>query len=104
MTSPADCPTFEALRTYARAVHGAIDDELGRLSDTDLAGPVSIPWFKGRPLTITRAEALTQAVMHSRWHRGHNSTRLRELGVTPPTLDLIVWYWIGKPAARWEER
>ena len=71
--------------------------------DADLAEQVSIPWFKDRALTITRAEALTQAVMHSQWHRGQNSTRLRELGATPPTLDLIVWYWIGKPA-RWEER
>jgi uncharacterized damage-inducible protein DinB len=104
MTSPADFPTFEVLRTYARHVHGLIDDELGRLSDADLAEQVSIPWFKDRALTITRAEALTQAVMHSQWHRGQNSTRLRELGATPPTLDLIVWYWIGKPAPRWEER
>jgi uncharacterized damage-inducible protein DinB len=83
---------------------GLIDEELDRLSDTDLAEPVSIPWFKDRPFTITRTEALTQAVMHSQWHRGQSSTRLRELGATPPTLDLIVWYWIGKPAPRWEER
>jgi uncharacterized damage-inducible protein DinB len=102
MTSPRDFPTFDALRSYARDVHRTMADEFGRLSDTDLAGSVAIPWFKDRPLTITRAEALTQAAMHSQWHRAQNATRLRELGATPPTLDLIVWYWIGKPAARWD--
>jgi uncharacterized damage-inducible protein DinB len=101
ITTTEDFPTFEALRGFARDVHHTMDDEFGRLSDADLEGPVSIPWFQERPLTITRAEALTQAVMHSQWHRGQNATRLRELGATPPTLDLILWYWIGKPTARW---
>jgi uncharacterized damage-inducible protein DinB len=103
MTNAADFPTFEALRGYARDVHRTMADEFGRLSDADLEEPVVIPWFKDRPLTLSRAEALTQAVMHSQWHRGQDSSRLRDLGVTPPTLDLIVWFWIGKPAARWEE-
>lgn len=104
MTGPADFPTFDALRAYAREVHALIDGALGRLSDADLAGAVAIPWFQERPLTITRGEALLQAVMHSQWHRGQNATRLRELGATPPTLDLIVWYWLGRPAAQWEAR
>ena len=50
---------------------------------------------------ITVAEALTQAAMHSQWHRGQNAVRLRELGVEPPPVDLIVWYWKGRPAAAW---
>ena len=103
MTTPANFPTFGALKAYARRVHGEITDQLARITDADLAESVSIPWFKDRPLTITRAEALMQAVMHSQWHRGQNSTRLRELGATPPTLDLIVWYWMGKPAAQWSD-
>ena len=53
------------------------------------------------PLTISVTEALTQAAMHSQWHRGQNATRLRELGGLPPTTDLIVWYWKGKPQPNW---
>jgi len=45
-------------------------------------------------------EALTQMAMHSQWHRGQNATRLRELGAQPPTVDLIAWYWKGRPSAR----
>ena len=61
---------------------------------------IDIPWFKDPPLSLTVAEALTQMAMHSQWHRGQNATRLRELGGEPPTTDLIVWYWKGRPSAR----
>jgi uncharacterized damage-inducible protein DinB len=64
--------------------------------------PVDIVWFNDPPLRITVAEALTQCAMHSQWHRGQNAARLRELGTEPPTLDLIVWYWKGRPPAVWE--
>jgi uncharacterized damage-inducible protein DinB len=61
-----------------------------------------MPWFKEPALTITVGEALTQCAMHSQWHRGQNATRLRELGATPPTGDLIVWYWKGRPVPAWD--
>lgn len=64
--------------------------------------PVSIPWFKEPPLTLPLGQALLQAAMHSQYHRGQNATRLRELGGEPPLTDLIVWYWKGRPAPRWE--
>ena len=103
MTRREDFPTFSALKEYAQRVHEDNAEQFGRLTDETLAGSISIPWFNERPLTITRAEALTQAAMHSQWHRGQNAARLRELGGTPPTVDLIVWYWLGKPAATWTD-
>lgn len=95
--------TFDALRTHARRAQSETADHFARLTDADLSGIVSIPGFNEPPLIISRAEALTQAIMHSQWHRGQNSTRLRELGVTPPTLDFIVWHWMGKPAPTWSD-
>src|SRR5256885_16597849 len=50
--------------------------------------PIQVPWFEDPPLTITVAEALTQAAMHSQWHRGQNAVRLRELGVEPPPVEI----------------
>ncbi|HZW92372.1 MAG TPA: hypothetical protein VFF64_05310 [Candidatus Eremiobacteraceae bacterium] len=47
--------------------------------------------------------ALTQAAMHSHYHRGQNATRLRELGGAPLGTDFIVWLGDGQPAARWDE-
>ena len=95
---PEDFKTFHELRTFARGSHKMIDEFIAGMDDTLLARPVSFSWFKDPPLTISVSEALTQSVMHSQWHRGQNATRLRELGGEPPTVDLIVWYWKGRPA------
>jgi len=101
-SKPEDFSTFDALKFFAREAHDEVDRFVGGVTDDQLAQPVTIPWFRERPLTITVAEALTQAAMHSQWHRGQNAVRLRELGAVPPTLDLIVWYWIGRPRADWD--
>jgi uncharacterized damage-inducible protein DinB len=99
VTAPGDYPTFAALSDYARASHDAARAFLETLASADFDRPITMPWFNEPPLTITIAEALTQMAMHSHHHRGQNLTRLRELGGVPPTIDLIVWYWKGRPAA-----
>ena len=62
---------------------------------------IEVPWFKP-PAKISVRQALTQAAMHSHYHRGQNATRLRELGGVPPMTDYIVWLKNGQPAAQWE--
>ena len=101
-SKPEDFKTFDDLKAFAREAHAAINQCLSSLTDSRLAGPASMPWFKDPPLTITVGEALAQCALHSQWHRGQNATRLRELGATPPTVDLIVWYWKGRPAPEWD--
>lgn len=72
-----------------------------RTTGTDaLEEVIEIPWFQPA-LKISRRHALTQAAMHSHYHRGQNATRFRELGGTPPTTDFIVWLQKGQPEARW---
>jgi uncharacterized damage-inducible protein DinB len=101
-SKPEDFPTFAALMSFAREGHAGFDRLLPGLTESRLREKVAIPWFKDPPLTLTVGEALTQCAMHSQWHRGQNATRLRELGITPPTIDLIVWYWKGRPARAWD--
>lgn len=101
-SQPEDFKTVGDLKVFARESHADIDRCLSRITDTRLAESVTMPWFKDPPLTITVSEALTQCAMHSQWHRGQNATRLRELGATPPTVDLIVWYWKGRPMPAWD--
>jgi uncharacterized damage-inducible protein DinB len=98
-TSVSDFPSFEALFGFARESHAALRATLERMTDVDFERPVTMPWFPAPPLTISTTEALTQMATHSLHHRGQNLARLRELGATPPTLDLIVWYWKGRPVA-----
>ena len=64
---------------------------------------VEAPWFTP-PAKISVRQALTQAAMHSHYHRGQNATRLRELGGVPPMTDFIVWLRKGQPAAQWNSR
>jgi len=102
-SAPEDFPEFQDLERFARGSHAMVDAFMDTLTPERLAAPVQIPWFKDPPLTIRVDEAVTQCAMHSQWHRAQNATRLRELGGVPPTLDLIVWYWKGRPAPDWRE-
>lgn len=88
------------LKNYAQ--QGLIDlVERVRTTGPDaLEEVIEIPWFQPA-LKISRHHALTQAAMHSHYHRGQNATRFRELGGTPPTTDFIVWLQKGQPEARW---
>jgi uncharacterized damage-inducible protein DinB len=69
--------------------------------DPQRAEMIEVPWFKP-PARIEIRHALTQAAMHSHYHRGQNATRLRDLGGVPPTTDFIIWLVKGQPAATWE--
>lgn len=101
ISKPADFASPGDLKAYAREYHAAVAHYLSIVTPDRLAERLSIPWFKDPPISITVAQALTQAAMHSHYHRGQNAARLRELGGEPPLTDLIVWYWKGQPAARW---
>jgi uncharacterized damage-inducible protein DinB len=101
-TKPGDFAAFEDLRAYARGSHEQIRTMLASLTDARLAETIVIPWFPPPQPTLTIENALAQMAMHSHYHRGQNATILRELGGEPPTTDLIVWHWKGKPAAEWD--
>ena len=90
-----------ALLAWAREYHAAAAELIARLDGAALARPAHVSWFKDPPVSLTLEQALTQAAMHSHYHRGQNATRLRELGGVPPLTDLIVWWWKGRPAAQW---
>lgn len=96
-----DFPSMAALKTYARAFHIEVAEMMKTLDPAQMEEMADVPWFK-TPLSVSRRHALTQATMHSHYHRGQNATRLRELGGVPPLTDFIIWLRDGQPAARWE--
>jgi len=87
-------------KIYAQQGNSAFRDLLRNSNADWLEEVIEIPWFQPA-LKISRRHALTQAAMHSHYHRGQNATRLRELDGVPPMTDFIVWIRDGKPAARW---
>lgn len=58
-------------------------------------------WRSGQAAPHTLAESIAQVALHTAHHRGQVCSRLRMLGVEPPTVDFIVWLWGGRPAAAW---
>jgi uncharacterized damage-inducible protein DinB len=101
VTTPEDFGSLPELKAYARGSHEALERFLRSATNARLDERISMPWFTNPPLTITVTEALSQCAMHSHYHRGQNATRLRELGGEPPLIDLIAWYWKGRPVAAW---
>ena len=70
---------------------------------------IQIPWSvfmerktKQKVVPATLEETMLQVASHSTYHRGQINTRFRELGGDPPSVDFIVWVWLGKPKADWE--
>jgi uncharacterized damage-inducible protein DinB len=88
------------VKSYAREGLSQLNQWLKGCSPKRLSEMIDVIWFRP-PAKITVAQALTQAAMHSHYHRGQNATRLRELGGVPPTTDFIVWLHKGQPAANW---
>jgi uncharacterized damage-inducible protein DinB len=100
-TKLTDFSSMAVLKAETRRTHADLATFLDEVSPARLGEAISVPWFRDPPVRITVSEALTQAAMHSHYHRGQNATRLRELGGTPPLTDLIIWYWKGRPEAVW---
>ena len=95
-----DFATMADLKQYAQHYHTAVGELLKGLDSDKLEELVEAPWFTP-PVKLSRRHALTQAAMHSHYHRGQNATRLRELGGVPPMTDFIIWLRKGQPAAQW---
>jgi uncharacterized damage-inducible protein DinB len=104
----ASFPNLPALLSWTRDSYGELNEYAAHLGELDLERPVVMPWIEmfearmGRKADVpTFHETLLQVVMHSAYHRGQVSTRLRELGAEPPLTDFIAWVWRGKPQPDW---
>ena len=93
-------PDPAVLKAYAQQGLAEFEKHLRTTTPDALEEIVEIPWFQPT-LKISRRQALTQAAMHSHYHRGQNATRFRELGGVPPTTDFILWLHKGQPPAEW---
>ncbi len=101
ITKFEDYANLSSLKAFARRYHSDMGAMLTGIDDQRLGEMIEVPWFQP-PLKISVRHALTQAAMHSHYHRGQNAARLRKLGGSPPGTDLIVWLRNGQPGARWD--
>jgi uncharacterized damage-inducible protein DinB len=102
-------PTSRAIRGWAREYYRELPSYLGGVSASDPARQVRFPWADrlvqrfGGARPATWAESVLQVVMHSSYHRGQVTRRLRELEVEPPLVDFIAWIFLDRPEADWGE-
>lgn len=103
-------PDLRSLLGWARENYSELNEYLGDFSEMDLETPVIMPWIAmfekrlGRKAEApTFHETLLQVAMHSTYHRGQVSTKLRELGGEPPLVDFIAWVWSAKPQPDWPQ-
>jgi uncharacterized damage-inducible protein DinB len=70
---------------------------LAAIGALDLQKMISLPRGPQGPWEAPAGVLLLQAVTHSQHHRAQNASRMRQLGVTPPMTDYVIWYARGRP-------
>ena len=89
-----DRESIEELEAAMAKANAAFAATLG---SADLEKMVRMPRGPKGPFEAPAGVLLLQALMHSQHHRGQNAARMRQLGVTPPMTDFVLWYALGRP-------
>ena len=71
---------------------------LANIPEQELQKQLHTPYIPGRSFSVE--QGIVQICMHSHGHRAQGAVRLRQLGVTPPTLDFITWLK-DRPGVEW---
>ena len=70
---------------------------LAAIGALNLQKMIPLPRGPQGPWEAPAGILLLQAVTHSQHHRAQNASRMRQLGVTPPMTDFVIWYALGRP-------
>ena len=104
-----DFPDMQGIAKWGKEFHTLVKEFLNKSNQNDLNKIIEIPWaiklekiIGRKPESTTFEETMLQVAMHSAYHRGQVSVRLRELGGQPQPNDFIYWVWLGKPGAVWD--
>jgi len=87
-----EVPSFPALRTLWEEVGRSTARFLGTMTDRKLAETFQVTSQAAGSVTLTYWQSLQHIVDHSSYHRGQIVTLLRQLGFTPPTASLLLFY------------
>ena len=103
----SDFETLDDLERWARPLYGQLREYAAGLGEAQLDEVLELPWREelaaklGTVHPTRRRDALMQLILHSQHHRAQITTRLRQLGRTPPVVDYIFWVQAGRPAPGW---
>lgn len=89
---PKDVPTLAALKSLWEKTGYETAKWLGTMTDRKLGETFTMKTLKGDSFTHLFWQAFQHVVNHSTYHRGQVITMMRQLGLTPPSTDLILFY------------
>jgi len=85
---------LESMEELEAAMSKANERVAATLGSADLDKMITLPRGPKGPFQAPAGVLLLQALTHSQHHRGQNASRMRELGVTPPMTDFVIWWAI----------
>jgi uncharacterized damage-inducible protein DinB len=92
----AYCTDLKQLRAQWREVIDKRHRYLGGLTDADLPQQRSFKRLTGEQYSLPLVEQMQHVVNHATLHRGQVVGMIRQLGMVPPTTDLL-FYLMTKP-------
>ena len=95
MLNPADFPAVAAVQEGWTEHDRMLQKFISSLSDTELQKVVAFKNLKGIPYSLELWKQMQHVVNHSSFHRGQIITMARQLGLQPPSMDLI-YYYLGE--------
>lgn len=84
-------PSPAALRSAMHEIHLERKAFMATLGDADLTRPIRYRRLNGEERTQRLGSLMLHVVNHSTYHRGQIVTLFRQLGVTPPSTDLLLY-------------
>ena len=92
VVTPEEMPTLSALLEHWNQLTQDRDAFIRSLGKERLMQPITYRSPKGKPHSELLYRQMQHVVNHSSYHRGQVVTMLRQLGVQPPSTDLIRFY------------
>jgi uncharacterized damage-inducible protein DinB len=89
---PEEVPSLRDIKARWEQVGYDTAKFFGSMTDKKLQDTFTMATASGEQHTHTFAQALLHVVDHSTYHRGQIITMLRQMGITPPTTGMIVFF------------
>jgi uncharacterized damage-inducible protein DinB len=92
MADAAHFPTLEAVERLLGAVREKWKSYWKYLAEERLQEPFTYRNLRGEEVTLVLWQALHHVANHATYHRGQLTSMLRQVGVTPPAIDMLVYF------------
>jgi uncharacterized damage-inducible protein DinB len=92
MFQEADFPALEDVERQLGITRQKWKRYLQQLDDERLQQPFTYRNLRGEEATLTLWHILYHVANHATYHRGQITSMLRQLGVTPPGVDALLFY------------